>query len=196
VWRAPQDQVEAIYRQNYWNALRCDALPAGVDYAVFDYGVNSGIGRAAKVLQRLVAAAVDGEVGPATIAATKRANATALIEAICDERPAFLQGLRTWPTFGKGWSRRVREVRAAALKMAKAAGDKRPRAAQPNPGASAKNREGPARSARRLGIGTGVVAAIGAAAHWAGSHPILTAGAVVVVALVVLVVIRRFAKGD
>src|SRR4029450_10024608 len=44
VWRAPQDQVEAIYRQNYWNPLRCDDLPAGVDYAGFDYGVNSGIG--------------------------------------------------------------------------------------------------------------------------------------------------------
>src|SRR5262245_41760688 len=74
VWRAPQDQVAAIYRQNYWNALRCDDLPAGVDYAVFDYGVNSGIGRAAKVLQRLVATAMDGEVGPETIAAAKRAK--------------------------------------------------------------------------------------------------------------------------
>src|SRR5262245_43653026 len=118
VWRAPQDQVAAIYRQNYWNALRCDDLPAGVDYAVFDYGVNSGIGRAAKVLQRLVATAVDGEVGPDTVAAARRANAAALIEAICDERLAFLQGLRTWPTFGKGWGRRVREVRAAARVMA------------------------------------------------------------------------------
>jgi uncharacterized protein (TIGR02594 family) len=131
VWRAPQDQVEAIYRQNYWNALRCDDLPAGVDYAVFDYGVNSGIGRAGKVLQRLVDVAVDGEVGPDTIAATKRANAAALIEAICDERLAFLQGLRTWPTFGKGWGRRVREVRAAALAM---------NAAPPSP-----QGEGPAR---------------------------------------------------
>jgi uncharacterized protein (TIGR02594 family) len=118
VWRAPQDQVEAIYRQKYWDALRCDDLPAGVDYAVFDYGVNSGIGRAGKVLQRLVGTASDGEIGPDTIAATKRANAAVLIEAICDERLAFLQGLRTWPTFGKGWGRRVREVRAAALAMA------------------------------------------------------------------------------
>jgi len=114
VWRAPQDQVEAIYRQKYWDALRCDDLPAGIDYAVFDYGVNSGIGRAAKVLQRLVATVVDGEVGPATIAAAKRASAPQLIDAICDERLAFLQGLRTWPTFGKGWGRRVREVRTAA----------------------------------------------------------------------------------
>ena len=131
VWRAPQDQVEAIYRQKYWDALRCDDLPAGVDYAVFDYGVNSGIGRAAKVLQRLVGTAVDGEVGPDTIAAAARANAGKLIEAICDERLAFLQGLRTWPTFGKGWTRRVREVRAAALAM---------NAAPPSP-----QGEGPAR---------------------------------------------------
>jgi uncharacterized protein (TIGR02594 family) len=131
VWRAPQDQVEAIYRQKYWDALRCDDLPAGIDYAVFDYGVNSGIGRAAKVLQRLVATVVDGEVGPATIAAAKRASAPQLIDAICDERLAFLQGLRTWPTFGKGWGRRVREVRTAALAM---------NAAPPSP-----QGEGPAR---------------------------------------------------
>jgi uncharacterized protein (TIGR02594 family) len=131
VWRAPQDQVEAIYRQKYWDALRCDDLPAGVDYAVFDYGVNSGIGRAAKVLQRLVGTAVDGEVGPDTIVAAACANAGKLIEAICDERLAFLQGLRTWPTFGKGWTRRVREVRAAALAM---------NAAPPSP-----QGEGPAR---------------------------------------------------
>src|SRR5262249_25058993 len=117
-WRAPQDQVEAIYRQKDWDALGFGELPSGVDYAVFDYGVNSGIGRAAKVLQRLVATSADGEVGPDTIAAAARANAATLIAAICDERLAFLQGLRTWPTFGKGWGRRVREVRAAARAMA------------------------------------------------------------------------------
>jgi lysozyme family protein len=199
VWRAPQNQVEAIYRQNYWNALRCDDLPAGVDYAVFDYGVNSGIGRTAKVLQRLVDVAVDGEVGPGTVAAAARANPATLIERICSERLAFLQGLRTWPTFGKGWGRRVREVRAAALKMAKSVGAKSAAAkppTAPKADTSANGQETAARNARKIGVGAGVAAAIGAAAHWAGSHPILTAGAVVVAALVVLVVIRRFAKGD
>jgi lysozyme family protein len=52
------------------DAMSCDELPSGVDYAVFDYGVNSGISRAAKVLQRLVGTDVDGEIGPNTIAAT------------------------------------------------------------------------------------------------------------------------------
>ena len=101
VWKAPQDQVEEIYKQKYWDALNCDALPGGVDYAVFDYGVNSGIGRASRVLKSFA-----GITDPRT-----------LINNICDERLAFLQGLRTWRTFGRGWSRRVAEVRRDALAM-------------------------------------------------------------------------------
>jgi lysozyme family protein len=92
---------------------------------VFDYGVNSGIGRAARVLQRLLGLPDDGIVGPRTLAAAACADALRLIDAICDERLAFLQGLRTWPVFGNGWGRRVREVRAAARAIAarnKAAG--------------------------------------------------------------------------
>jgi uncharacterized protein (TIGR02594 family) len=116
----PLVAAKQIYRSKYWDALRCDDLPAGVDYAVFDYGVNSGIARSAKVLQRLVGTDVDGEIGPSTIAAAARTNAAELINKICDERLAFLQGLGTWSVFGKGWGRRVREVRAAALAMAAA----------------------------------------------------------------------------
>jgi lysozyme family protein len=114
------DQAKTIYRSKYWDAMRCDDLPSGVDYAVFDYGVNSGISRSAKVLQRLVIPhEVDGEIGPNTIAATSGvSDPRTLINQICDERLAFLQGLSTWPTFGNGWGRRVREVRAAALEMA------------------------------------------------------------------------------
>jgi uncharacterized protein (TIGR02594 family) len=123
----PLAVAKEIYRSKYWDALRCDDLPAGVDYAVFDYGVNSGIARSAKVLQRFVGADVDGEIGPETIAAAVRANAADLIGRICDERLTFLQGLSTWSVFGKGWGRRVREVRAAALAMVAA----KPAAPQP-----------------------------------------------------------------
>lgn len=115
----PRAVAREIYRTKYWAALRGNDLPAGVDYAVFDYGVNSGIGRAGKVLRRLVGlpdatSAIDGDV----IAAVWRRPPRRLIEAICDERLAFLQSLRTWGVFGNGWGRRVREVRAAALAMA------------------------------------------------------------------------------
>ena len=111
-------EAKAIYRGKYWDAMRCGELAPGVDYCIFDYGVNSGIGRAAKALQRLVGTGVDGKIGDATIAAARAASAEKLINQICDERLAFLRGLRTWNVFGTGWGRRVREVRAAALAMA------------------------------------------------------------------------------
>src|SRR3954453_2993183 len=81
----PVGGAKDIYRSKYWDAMRCDDLPAGVDYAVFDYGVNSGIARAARVLQQLVGTSVDGEVDPDTIAPTARATGAELINQNCDE---------------------------------------------------------------------------------------------------------------
>jgi uncharacterized protein (TIGR02594 family) len=114
----PVAVAKAIYRRHYWDALACDALPSGVDYTVFDYGVNSGIGRAARVLQQLCGVAADGVIGAATVAAAHARDPKAIAAALCDERLTFLQSLATWPTFGRGWGRRVAEVRATALVMA------------------------------------------------------------------------------
>ncbi|WP_137045469.1 glycoside hydrolase family 108 protein [Pseudolabrys sp. FHR47] len=115
-------EAKTIYRARYWDAQRCDELPAGVDYAVFDYGVNSGIGRSGKVLRRLLKLPdTTHKVTDEVIAAARRADAAALVVAICDERLRFLKSLKTWPVFGKGWGRRVAEVRAAALAMAQQA---------------------------------------------------------------------------
>src|SRR5262245_60459519 len=60
------DEAKTIYKTKYWDALCCNDLPSGVDYAVFDYGVNSGVNRAAKMLQRLVGVSEDGTIGPVT----------------------------------------------------------------------------------------------------------------------------------
>lgn len=112
------DQAKAIYRTKYWDAQRCDELPAGVDYAVFDYGVNSGIGRSGKVLRRVLGLADNASmVSDAVIAAAAARDSKQIVSAICDERLRFLQSLKTWNVFGKGWGRRVAEVRAAALAM-------------------------------------------------------------------------------
>jgi lysozyme family protein len=120
------EEAKAIYKTHYWNAQRCDELPAGVDYAVFDYGVNSGIGRSKKVLQRVVGVADDGILDQATLAAAAARDARVVVIAVCEERLAFLRRLKNWPVFGKGWGRRVAEVKAAALAMA----DARPGTAQ------------------------------------------------------------------
>jgi len=110
-----------IYRARYWDALRCDELPTGLDYAVFDYGVNSGVGRAAKVMQRLLGQVTSAAMTDAVIAGMRNASPQALIVRLCDERLVFLRSLKTWPVFGAGWSRRVAEVRRDALAMAQGA---------------------------------------------------------------------------
>jgi lysozyme family protein len=115
----PQSVARKIYREQYWNALRCDELPAGVDYAVFDYGVNSGVGRAGKVLRRVLKLSDrNSVVSDEVIAAARECGASNLVIAICAERLAFLKALKTFPVFGRGWTARVNGVRAAGLAMA------------------------------------------------------------------------------
>ncbi|HEX7072960.1 MAG TPA: glycosyl hydrolase 108 family protein, partial [Hyphomicrobiaceae bacterium] len=113
-------QVAKVYRKHYWDKVKGDDLPSGIDYAVFDFAVNSGPTRAAKFLQEVLRVAVDGKIGPQTLAAARRANAADVIQALCDKRMAFLRGLKNWPTFHKGWTSRVAAVRAVALEMAPA----------------------------------------------------------------------------
>ena len=113
-----QSDVERVYKLFYWDAVKADQLPSGVDYAVFDFGVNSGPARAAKHLQKVVGAAQDGDIGPKTLALVARADPQDVVTALQDSRLRFLRGLKTWGTFGKGWGRRVAEVRAVALAWA------------------------------------------------------------------------------
>jgi lysozyme family protein len=127
-------EAKAIYRSKYWDALRCDQLPAGVDYAVFDYGVNSGIGRSGKVLRRVLGLADDTHVvTPAVIAAVHKSEPRDLVLRISAERLRFLKALRTWPVFGNGWARRVEEVKSAALRMTSTAGAGHSTQGQPVP---------------------------------------------------------------
>jgi lysozyme family protein len=112
-----QADLATIYRKDYWNAICGDQLPAGLDYSLFDYSVNSGPGRAAKALQSLIGVTVDGSIGPKTLAAVKRKDTATLIKQLCNSRLIFLETLPTWGHFGKGWAARVARVEAAALKM-------------------------------------------------------------------------------
>jgi lysozyme family protein len=109
-----------IYKARYWDAIRGDDLPAGLDYAVFDYAVNTGPGASAKALQRVLSVPIDGVIGPVTLEAAGKDKMTAIL-TLCANRLAFLESLGTWGTFGAGWSARVARVKAAAVAMAVAA---------------------------------------------------------------------------
>ena len=116
--RAIKDEhLHEIYKKGYWDKASCDAMPAGVDLVVFDMAVNGGPGRAAKWLQEVVGVTADGAIGPGTMKAVLAEDPAELVSAYSFKRINFLQGLPTWPTFGKGWGRRVTEVASAAGTM-------------------------------------------------------------------------------
>jgi lysozyme family protein len=110
-------QLATVYRKFYWDEVKGDDLPDGVDYATFDFAVNSGPSRAAKYLQTVVGVPEDGVIGPATLDAVRAKSAATVLYALCDARLAFLKRLPTWGTFGTGWASRVASVRADALRM-------------------------------------------------------------------------------
>lgn len=186
----PKSVAEDIYAAHYATPLRYDDMPAGVDYAVLDYGINSGIGRAARVLQQLVGVAVDGAIGAETLAAAGRRDPAALVNAICDERLAFLKALATWPVFGVGWGRRVAEVRALALHFidqakqmpANAGVADAPPVTPSQPGQMGKGAVPTPAGVKTAVAVAGGGAAAGSAANW---HAWLAAHPVVAVALVV-----------
>lgn len=125
--------AEAIYRRDYWDKLRCDDLPTGVDYALFDFGANSGVARAAVYLQSVVHMNQDGVIGPLTIAACQKASATSVVTLLCNNRLIFLEKQADWPTYGKGWAARVAAVKTLALQMVAGAPKAAPVSPAPQP---------------------------------------------------------------
>ena len=109
--------VGPLYKTKYWDKIKGDDLPAGVDYVVFDAAINSGPGRAAKWLQACVGVDPDGGIGPKTLSVVRNKDPKELINDYCTYRLAYLKTLQTWNTFSRGWERRVKEVNETALSM-------------------------------------------------------------------------------
>jgi len=113
----PPDKVFAIYKTQYWNRVRGDDLPTGVDLCVFDWAVNAGTSRAGKALQQIAGVPDDGIIGSQTVAATSKCDPAQVVEEISQKREDFYRGLRTFDTFGRGWLRRNDETRDEALRF-------------------------------------------------------------------------------
>jgi len=115
------DDVAPIYRKNYWDRMKCDDIPAGLDLCVFDFGVNAGTGRSAKYLQTMIGTVADGGIGPNTLRALDAyidANGIeGAIKNFQEARQGYYESLSTFETFGRGWTRRVTETTELALSM-------------------------------------------------------------------------------
>ena len=113
------EDVAPIYKKGYWDKMKGDDLPGGLDLCVFDFGVNAGPGRAAKFLQSMIGTTVDGGIGPNTLAKVDeyiRENGEhESVKKYQEMRQKYYEQLSTFDTFGKGWTRRVEETTKLAL---------------------------------------------------------------------------------
>ena len=112
------EMVGPLYKTRYWDAVRGDDLPSGIDLCVFDAAVNAGVGRASKFLQQAVGVTADGQIGPKTVEATTAKPADEIVAKFCDLREAHYKSLPTFATFGKGWMRRLTSVESEAQTLA------------------------------------------------------------------------------
>jgi len=115
------DDVAPIYRKSYWDKLKGDQLPDGLDLCVFDFGVNAGPGRAAKYLQTMIGTVADGGIGPNTLKIlgdyVSNHGIESTIKNYQEARQSYYESLSTFDTFGRGWTRRVTETTDLALQM-------------------------------------------------------------------------------
>jgi lysozyme family protein len=111
------DKVDPLYKERYFDAVRGDELPIGLDYLMFDFAVNAGAGRAIKILQSAVGVTPDGGFGPMTMAAVQAVDPVDLIERFSQAKEDFYRSLTTFSTFGKGWLNRVADVKVKASAM-------------------------------------------------------------------------------
>ena len=117
-----EDDVTPIYKKNYWDRIKGDKLPDGLDLCVFDFGVNAGTGRAAKYLQKMIGTTADGGIGPNTLKALKSyVKENGLVETIekyQSNRQKYYESLSTFETFGRGWTNRNNDTTEYAVQLA------------------------------------------------------------------------------
>lgn len=110
----PVDLAKQVYRAQYWNAVRAEDMPTEIRYALFDAAVNSGVGQAVRWLQRAVGVADDGKIGSVTMLAVSNANADLVSRKMLAQRLRFMTDLKNWPSFSRGWARRIADLMEAA----------------------------------------------------------------------------------
>lgn len=100
-------RAKEIYARDFWGPAGCDALPDGIKFDVFDMAVNSGVTASIRIVQRAAGSTPDGVIGPLTLRAINSIPSARLAARFNGARLAFMAELPTWPSFGRGWARRI-----------------------------------------------------------------------------------------
>lgn len=110
-------EAACIYKDDYWDQCGGDDLPSGLDYAMFDFTVNSGPHRAIQTLQIVCGSSTDGKWSPVLLAAVQARPIDERINALMDARLEFMKSCKHWPDFKNGWTNRIAKVRRMALHL-------------------------------------------------------------------------------
>jgi len=128
--RIPDADVRHIYLERYWRPARCPDLPMPLAHFHFDCAVNQGVAGAARMLQAALGVAVDGEIGPLTLAAAHTRRLSQTLERYAAIRRERYRGLHHFWRFGRGWLARVDKALAQALELTAAAAPQIPAATE------------------------------------------------------------------
>lgn len=101
----PIETAKAIAKAQYWDRYHCDEFDGRIGFQVLDAAYNGG--HPVQWLQQAAGVAADGAFGPATLAAVKAANPDRLIARFDALRLLYMCDLAVWPTYGRGWARRI-----------------------------------------------------------------------------------------
>ena len=205
-----QAEALAIYKAQYWDTVRADLLPLGLDYLTFDYAVNSGPARAIKDLQRTVGADGDGVIGQKTLSKIREyiaANGIQnLLNAYATRRWNFVQGLSTFSTFGNGWRRRIWGEQMGMQASDSGAADRAFKLSQerydeitmpqPAPGKAEPEKPGTVDMMKDPATLTGIAGAVATVFGAVEDQPILQVAAVLAIGAVVFLYLKKKREAD
>ena len=103
----PKEKAIDIYLDRYWRPNFFSKIDNHLAFHLYDCTINSGIMNAVKILQGALGLAQDGVPGPATmqrVSETPEAQAVLLFNI---RRMRFYSQLKTYGTFGRGWTNRL-----------------------------------------------------------------------------------------
>jgi lysozyme family protein len=104
--------AQQIYRTRYWDAMKCDHLTFKLAEFMFDMAVNSGVGAAAKALQKAIGVLPDGEIGPKTLAALRNKDPDDIVRLAFVTRAKIFAHHPDRDAFENGWFARLFDVTA------------------------------------------------------------------------------------
>lgn len=117
IYGLTRGQCIALYRKHYWDACKCDQLPEGIAFVVFDAAVNQGVNASIRMLQNSLNVTSDGVIGPVTLKAATLADNRETLTSLIAERCLRYTKAKTIAIYGRGWFRRVASCLMASLEQ-------------------------------------------------------------------------------